>query len=43
MAQLAIGAIQEMVQVGLVEVSERTKIRITPLGKEAYEREKDLP
>ena len=43
MAQLAVGAIQEMVPAGLVEVSERTKIRITRLGKESYEREKDLP
>ena len=43
MAQAAIMAIQEMVQAGLLEVSERSKIRITPLGKESYEREKDLP
>jgi hypothetical protein len=43
MAQSAIMAIQEMVQGGLLEVKGRTKIRITPLGKESYEREKDLP
>ena len=43
MAQAAITAIQEMAQGGLLEVSGRSKIRISPLGKEYYEREKDLP
>ena len=43
MAQMAVAAIQEMIQSGLIEVSGRTKIRITPMGKESYQREKDLP
>lgn len=39
-AQAAVMAIQDMVDAGFIEVSGRNKIKITPLGKEAYGREK---
>ena len=42
-AQGAVEAIQDMVGAGLIEVSGRSKIKITPSGKEVYEREKNLP
>ena len=42
-AQVAVTAIQDMVGAGLIEVSGRSKIKITPTGKETYEREKNLP
>jgi predicted transcriptional regulator len=42
-AQMAVMAIEEMVGAGLIEVKGRSKIRITPQGKEIYDREKDLP
>jgi len=42
-AQVAVTAIQDMVGAGLIEVSGRSKIKITPMGKETYEREKNLP
>jgi DNA-directed RNA polymerase subunit RPC12/RpoP len=42
-AQLAVAAIQEMVDGGLIEVSGRSKIKITSLGSEMYRKEKDLP
>ena len=42
-AQVAVTAIQDMVGAGFIEVSGRSKIKITPMGKETYEREKNLP
>ena len=42
-AQAAVMAIQDMVGAGLIEVSGRSKIKITPTGRETYEREKILP
>ena len=42
-AQTAVMAIEEMVGTGLIEVKGRSKIRISPKGKEVYDREKDLP
>ena len=42
-AQTAVMAIEEMVGTGLIEVKGRSKIRISPKGKEIYDREKDLP
>ncbi|KPK92172.1 MAG: hypothetical protein AMJ94_05615 [Deltaproteobacteria bacterium SM23_61] len=42
-AQMAAMAIEEMVGAGLIEVKGRSKIRITPQGKDLYDREKDLP
>jgi DNA-directed RNA polymerase subunit RPC12/RpoP len=42
-AQAAVTAIQDMVGAGFIEVSGRSKIKITPMGKETYEREKNLP
>jgi hypothetical protein len=42
-AQTAVMAIEEMVGAGLIEVKGRSKIRISPRGKELYDREKDLP
>ncbi len=42
-AQMAAMAIEEMVGAGLIEVKGRSKIRITPKGKDLYDREKDLP
>ncbi len=42
-AQMAVMTIEEMVGAGLIEVKGRSKIRITPQGKEIYDREKDLP
>jgi len=42
-AQTAAMAIEEMVGAGLIEVKGRSKIRITPKGKDLYDREKDLP
>jgi len=42
-AQAAVMAIQDMVGAGLIEVSGRSKIKITPTGKETYQREKSLP
>ena len=42
-AQMAVMAIEEMVGARLIEVQGRSKIRITPQGKELYEKEKDLP
>jgi hypothetical protein len=42
-AQMAAMAIEEMVGAGLIEVKGRSKIRISPRGKELYDREKDLP
>jgi len=42
-AQVAVEAIQEMVGAGLIEVSGRSKIKITPPGKETFDREKNLP
>jgi DNA-directed RNA polymerase subunit RPC12/RpoP len=42
-AQLAAMAIQEMVDGGLIEVSGRSKIKITSLGVEMYQKEKGLP
>ncbi len=42
-AQMAVMAIEEMVGAGLIEVKGRSKIRITPRGKDLYDREKDLP
>ncbi len=41
-AQSAVMAIQDMVDGGLIEVSGRSKIKITPTGRETYEREKNL-
>lgn len=42
-AQTAVMAIEEMVGAGLIEVKGRSKIRISPRGKDLYDREKDLP
>jgi hypothetical protein len=42
-AQTAVMAIEEMVGAGLIEVKGRSKIRISPKGREVYDREKDLP
>ena len=42
-AQMAVMAIEEMVGARLIEVKGRSKIRITPQGKELYDKEKDLP
>jgi DNA-directed RNA polymerase subunit RPC12/RpoP len=42
-AQVAVTAIQDMIGAGLIEVSGRSKIKITPMGKETYGREKNLP
>jgi predicted transcriptional regulator len=42
-AQMAAMAIEEMVGAGLIEVKGRSKIRITPRGKDLYNQEKDLP
>jgi hypothetical protein len=42
-AQMAAMAIEEMVGAGLIEVKGRSKIRISPKGKDLYDREKDLP
>lgn len=42
-AQVAVEAIQEMVNAGLIEVSGRSKIKITSPGKETFDREKNLP
>jgi len=42
-AQVAVTAIQEMVDAGLIEVSGRSKIKITSTGRESYQREKNLP
>ena len=42
-AQSAVMAIEEMVGTGLIEVKGRSRIRISPKGKEVYDREKDLP
>ncbi len=42
-AQTAVMAIEEMVGAGLIEVKGRSKIRISPKGKELYDREKGLP
>ncbi|MCX5919005.1 MAG: hypothetical protein NTX30_20290 [Deltaproteobacteria bacterium] len=42
-AQMAAKAIEEMVGAGLIEVKGRSKIRISPKGKDLYDREKDLP
>jgi predicted transcriptional regulator len=42
-AQMAVMAIEEMVGAGLIEVKGRSKIRITPRGKDLYNQEKDLP
>jgi hypothetical protein len=42
-AQMAVTAIEEMVGSRLIEVKGRSKIRITPQGKELYDKEKDLP
>ena len=42
-AQVAVTAIQDMVGAGFIEVSGRSKIKITPMGKETYEREKNRP
>jgi len=42
-AQTAVMAIEEMVGARLIEVKGRSKIRITPQGKERYDKEKDLP
>ena len=42
-AQVAVMAIQDMVDAGLIEVSGRSKIKITSTGKETYEKEKNLP
>jgi len=42
-AQMAVAAIEEMVGARLIEVKGRSRIRITPQGKELYEKEKDLP
>ena len=41
-SQAAVMAIQDMVDSGLIEVSGRSKIRITLKGKGAYERERNL-
>jgi len=40
MAQMAVMAIEEMVQGGLIAVKGRSKIKVTALGKERYEKEK---
>ncbi len=42
-AQMAVMAIEEMVGARLIEVKGRSNIRITPQGKELYQKEKDLP
>jgi DNA-directed RNA polymerase subunit RPC12/RpoP len=42
-AQMGVMAIQDMVDSGLIEVSGRSKIKITAEGKETWEREKKLP
>ena len=42
-AQTAVMAIEEMVGAGFIEVKGRSRIRISPKGKEVYDREKDLP
>jgi DNA-directed RNA polymerase subunit RPC12/RpoP len=42
-AQVAVMAIQDMVDAGLIEVSGRNKIKITSLGKDTYGREKNPP
>ena len=42
-SQMAVMAIEEMVRTRLIEVQGRSKIRITPQGKELYDKEKDLP
>ena len=42
-AQVAVMAIQDMVDAGLLEVSGRNKIKITSLGRETFDREKNLP
>ncbi len=42
-AQVAVMAIQDMVDAGLIEVSGRSKIKITSTGRETYEKEKNLP
>lgn len=42
-AQTAVMAIEEMVGAGLIEVKGRSKIRISPQGKDLYNREKDQP
>jgi hypothetical protein len=42
-AQMAAMAIEEMVGAGLIEVKGRSKIRISPKGKDLYDREKGLP
>jgi hypothetical protein len=42
-AQMAVMAMEEMIGGGLIEVKGRSKIRITALGRERYQREKDLP
>lgn len=42
-ARMAAMAIEEMVGAGLIEVKGRSNIRITPKGKDLYDREKDLP
>ncbi|HSR10506.1 MAG TPA: hypothetical protein VLS90_03610 [Thermodesulfobacteriota bacterium] len=42
-AQLAVMAVQEMVDKGLLEVKGRDKVKITKLGQEAFGREQNLP
>ncbi len=42
-AQMAVMAIQDLIDTGLVEVKGRDQIKMTKQGKEAYDREKDLP
>ena len=42
-AQMGVMAIQDMVDAGLIEVSGRSKIKITAQGKQTWESEKNLP
>ena len=42
-AQMGVMAIQDMVDSGLIEVSGRSKIKITAQGKETWQSEKKLP